>query len=132
MPAKTMPYGEVRARVLADPEVHQYYDEMEPKYQQLCQGMRDNMKQKVKGTIEVLRPARPIAPARIIRREMGTRGWALADAAKACGVMSSWLWQVLEEDAPISERMAAALGRGFGMGKEMWLNLEREYRAIKG
>jgi DNA-binding XRE family transcriptional regulator len=46
MPAKTVPYEEVKARILADPEVRRYYDEMEPAYQLLRLRLQRGLTQK--------------------------------------------------------------------------------------
>ena len=46
MPAKTVSYEEVKAEILADPEVRRYYEEMEPAYQLMRLRLQRGISQK--------------------------------------------------------------------------------------
>ncbi len=74
------------------------------------------------------RPARSVAPGRILRQELEARGWS---SEKLAAVMS---WPVprvlglLNGEQPLSEETAAELGKALGTSPDFWNNLESAYR----
>ena len=76
---------------------------------------------------DTLRPARPIHPGVILRREM-----------KAQGKSQRWLWShsmlsirqirgLVREQYPVTEHVAYQLARALGTSPEFWLKLQRQY-----
>jgi addiction module HigA family antidote len=50
-----------------------------------------------------------------------------ADVARALGISRAQLYAILGERAPITASMALRLGRFFGNGPELWLNMQSNY-----
>ena len=50
-----------------------------------------------------------------------------SDVAKALGISRAQLYAVLSEKAPVTAAMALRLGKFFGNGPELWLNMQSNY-----
>lgn len=72
-----------------------------------------------------LRPAYPVPPGRILRREMEARGWAVADIAT--DGWSPVFYALLRGEGRIDADTAYHLAVTFGTSPELWLNLQRNY-----
>jgi addiction module HigA family antidote len=47
--------------------------------------------------------------------------------ARALGISRAQLYAILSEQAPVTASMALRLGRFFGNGPELWLNMQSNY-----
>jgi len=47
--------------------------------------------------------------------------------AEALGISRAQLYAILSEDAPVTAAMALRLGKLFGNGPEIWLNMQSNY-----
>ena len=77
---------------------------------------------------EGLRPARPVAPGRILRRELDERGWSQQDLARIIGRPSQVINQIVLGKKQITPETAIELAQAFGTSAELWTNLEAAYR----
>lgn len=85
------------------------------------------------------RPARPVSPGVILRREAAERNWTPEEVARA-GLRPRDNWRV-EEVAlelehlvhdkvppPLTEELAAIIARAFNTSMWLWMALELQYR----
>ena len=77
-----------------------------------------------------LRPARAIAPGRIILRELEARGWSQQDLAAILGRPEQMVSEIIQAKKQISAETARQLARAFGTSPELWMNLEAQYRLL--
>lgn len=77
---------------------------------------------------EELRPARPVAPGRVLRRELEERGWSQQDLARITGRPPQVINQIVSGAKQITPETALELGQAFGTSAELWMNLEAAYR----
>jgi len=77
---------------------------------------------------EGLRPARPVAPGRILRRELEERGWSQQDLARIIGRPSQVINQIVLGKKQITPETAIELAQALGTSAEFWTNLEAAYR----
>ena len=77
-----------------------------------------------------LRPARAIAPGRIILRELETRGWTQQDLAAILGRPEQMVSEIIQAKKQISAETARQLARAFGTSPDFWMNLETQYRLL--
>ena len=77
---------------------------------------------------EGLRPARPVAPGRILRRELEERGWSQQDLARIIGRPSQVINQIVLGTKQITPDTAIELAQALGTSAEFWTNLEAAYR----
>ena len=75
-----------------------------------------------------LRPARPVAPGRILRRELEERGWTQQDLASIVGRPPQVINQIVQGKKQITPDTAIELGQALGTSAEFWTNLEAAYR----
>ena len=71
-----------------------------------------------------LRPARAIAPGRIILRELETRGWTQQDLAAILGRPEQMVSEIIQAKKQISAETARQLARAFGTSPDFWMNLQ--------
>ena len=50
-----------------------------------------------------------------------------SDIARSLGISRAQLYALLAEKAPVTAAMALRLGRFFGNGPELWLNMQSNY-----
>ena len=77
---------------------------------------------------ETIRPARAIAPGRIILRELETRGWSQNDLAAIMGRPEQVISEIVRAKKQITAETARQLAKSFGTSPDFWLNLEMQYQ----
>jgi len=77
-----------------------------------------------------IRPARAIAPGRIILRELEARGWSQQDLAAILGRPEQMISEIIQAKKQISAETARQLARAFGTSPDFWMNLETQYRLL--
>ena len=75
-----------------------------------------------------VRPARATPPGRIIRRELGARGWTQKDLAEITGRSEQVISQIVRGRKQITSETAHQLAAAFGTSADLWLNLEASYQ----
>lgn len=75
-----------------------------------------------------LRPARPVAPGRILRRELEERGWTQQDLASIVDRPPQVINQIVRGKKQITPDTAIEFAQAFGTSAEFWTNLEAAYR----
>lgn len=78
-----------------------------------------------------IRPARAVAPGRIILRELEARGWSQQDLATIMGRPEQAISEIINAKKQITAETAQQLSRAFGTSVEFWLNLEMQYQLNK-
>lgn len=73
------------------------------------------------------RQVAPPHPGRLIAHTLDDIGVSQRQAALAMGVTPQSFGDVINGNAAITTKMAMRLGRFFGNGPELWLNLQRDY-----
>lgn len=74
------------------------------------------------------RPARVVAPGRILHRELEARGWSQKDFAEIIGRPAQLITALVKGEKRITEETAIGLGEALGTSADFWLNLESAYR----
>jgi addiction module HigA family antidote len=75
-----------------------------------------------------LRGLPPVHPGQLLREDiLPHMSMTKADIARALGISRAQLYAVLGEKAPVTAAMALRLGRFFGNGPELWLNMQSNY-----
>ena len=75
-----------------------------------------------------IRPARAIAPGRIILKEIEARGWNQQDLAAIMGRPEQMISEIIHAKKQITAETARQLGKAFGTTPDFWLNLEMQYQ----
>lgn len=75
-----------------------------------------------------IRPARAVAPGRIILRELEARGWSQQDLAAIMGRPEQVISEIIRAKKQITAITARQLAKAFGTSLEFWLNLEMHYQ----
>ncbi len=70
---------------------------------------------------------RPTHPGYVIRMELDELGMSVSEAAERLGVARPTLSQLVNENRGISPQMALKLGRLFGNGTELWMNMQTRF-----
>lgn len=78
--------------------------------------------------MEELRPARPVAPGRILKREIEARGWTQRDLAAILGRPEQLVSEIINGGRQITPETSVDLGEALGTSPEFWYNLESNYR----
>jgi len=80
---------------------------------------------------EVLREKRvrpPVHPGQVLELEfLGPLGMSAYKLAKAIGVMPPRVYEIVRGGRAVSADTALRLGRYFGTGPELWINLQSRY-----
>jgi addiction module HigA family antidote len=66
-------------------------------------------------------------PGEILRDELQELGLSAAQLARCLHVPASRVAQILQGKRPITADTALRLGRWFGTGPQLWLNLQQAY-----
>ena len=74
-------------------------------------------------------PAERFPPAEYIREEMGERGWSVETLAEESGLKRCYVEELLA-GRTVTSLAAVALGKAFGTGPELWLNLQAAADAV--
>jgi addiction module HigA family antidote len=70
----------------------------------------------------------PMHPGELLRDEiLPALDRPKTEVAKLLGVSRQTLYDILEERQPVTPRMALRLGKLFGNGPDLWLNLQQRY-----
>ena len=67
-------------------------------------------------------------PGEILRDELDARGWSTARFAETLGRTVEATSALLEDRTEITPEFADDIGRSFGTGPQLWLNLQDNYR----
>jgi len=70
---------------------------------------------------------RPTHPGYVVRTELEDLGMSITDAAERLGIARPTLSQLVNERKRVSPEMALRLGRFFGNGTELWINMQARY-----
>ena len=70
---------------------------------------------------------RPTHPGFVVKMELEELEMAISDAADRLGVARPTLSALVNQRKRVSPEMALRLGRFFGNGTELWLNLQARY-----
>lgn len=70
---------------------------------------------------------RPTHPGYVVRVELEELGMTVTDAAERLGVSRPSLSALVNENRSVSPLMALKLGRFFGNGTELWLNMQTRF-----
>lgn len=80
----------------------------------------------------VTRGLPPMHPGELLREDIiPAVGRSKVEIARLLGVSRRTLYDILEEKHPVTPRMALRLGKLFGNGPTLWLNLQRRYDLSK-
>ena len=70
----------------------------------------------------------PMHPGELLREEiLPALDRPKTEIAKLLGVSRQTLYDILEERQPVTPMMALRLGKLFGNGPDLWLNLQKRY-----
>jgi addiction module HigA family antidote len=69
----------------------------------------------------------PTHPGYVVRLELEELGMTVSEMAERLGVARPTLSQLVNERKRVSPEMALRLGRFFGNGTEIWVNLQARY-----
>lgn len=75
-----------------------------------------------------LKPARAIAPGRILTRELKARGWTQKTQARIIGLPTQEINEIAKGSKQITPEVALELAEAFGTSTGFWTNLEIQYR----
>ena len=79
----------------------------------------------------LLQGLRPMHPGEMLREDiLPTIGKSKAEIARLLGVSRQTLYDILAEKQPVTPGMALRLGKLFGNGPELWINLQRTYDLV--
>jgi addiction module HigA family antidote len=78
----------------------------------------------------ITRPARAIAPGRILTRELEARGWTQKDLAGIMGRPTQTINEIVKGTKQITPETVLELAEAFGTSAELWTNLEAQYRLV--
>jgi addiction module HigA family antidote len=70
----------------------------------------------------------PVHPGALLREDvLPAMDASKVEIARALGISRAQLYAILSERAPVTAAMALRLGRLFGNGPELWLNMQSNY-----
>lgn len=70
----------------------------------------------------------PVHPGAFLREDILPHvDMPKSEIAKALGISRAQLYAMLDERAPVTATMALRLGKFFGNGPELWLNMQSNY-----
>ena len=76
----------------------------------------------------VTRGLPPMHPGELLREDvLPAVGRSKAEIARLLGISRQTLYDIVEEKQPVTPRMALRLGKLFGNGPTLWLNLQQRY-----
>lgn len=77
---------------------------------------------------ENIRPARAVAPGRIILKELEARGWNQKDLAAIMNRPEQAISEIVRAKKQITPETAHQLANAFGTTPDFWVNLEMQYQ----
>ena len=76
----------------------------------------------------LLRGLKALHPGEILREDvLPSLGKPKTEIARLLGVSRQTLYDILDEKQPVTPGMALRLGKLFGNGPELWINLQRAH-----
>ena len=76
----------------------------------------------------LLKGLAPTHPGEVLREDViPALALPKAEIARRLGISRQTLYDILDENQPVTAAMALRLGKFFGNGPEFWLNLQRDY-----
>lgn len=69
----------------------------------------------------------PVHPGEILRDDLAALGWSASKFAAHLGVPTNGISEIIAGHQGVSPRMALFIGKAFGTGPEIWLNLQRAH-----
>ena len=70
----------------------------------------------------------PVHPGAFLREDVLPHvRMSKTELAEALGISRAQLYAILSEDAPVTAAMALRMGKLFGNGPELWLNMQSNY-----
>lgn len=76
----------------------------------------------------LLRGLKAMHPGELLREDvLPSLGKPKAEIARLLGVSRQTIYDILDEKQPVTPGMALRLGKLFGNGPELWINLQRAY-----
>ena len=76
----------------------------------------------------LLRGLKAAHPGELLREDvLPSLGKPKTEIARLLGVSRQTLYDILDEKQPVTPGMALRLGKLFGNGPELWINLQRAY-----
>lgn len=69
----------------------------------------------------------PTHPGYVVRLELEELGMSITEAAERLGVTRPTLSALVNQNRSVSPRMALKLGRFFGNGTELWMNMQTRH-----
>lgn len=72
-------------------------------------------------------PRIPTHPGTVVGMELDELGLSITEAAKRLGVSRRTLSELVNGGRGVSPEMALRLGRFFGNGPELWINMQAQY-----
>ena len=77
---------------------------------------------------KLLRAFKPMHPGELLREVvLPAIGKPKTEIARLLGISRQSLYDILDEQQPVTPAMALRFGKLFGNGPELWLNLQRQY-----
>jgi addiction module HigA family antidote len=77
---------------------------------------------------QVKRALPPMHPGELLREDvLPAVGKPKSEIARLLGVSRQTLYDILDEKQPVTPQMALRLGKLFGNGPTLWLNLQRRH-----
>jgi plasmid maintenance system antidote protein VapI len=73
-------------------------------------------------------PAAVLSVGRYLAEELDARTWSIETLAERSGIDAAVLVELIERDYPMTDDLAAGLGRAFGTSAVLWINLDRAYQ----
>lgn len=70
---------------------------------------------------------RPTHPGHVVRMELYELDITVTEAAERLAVSRPTLSALVNENKPVTPRMALRLGRFFGNGTELWMNMQARF-----
>jgi addiction module HigA family antidote len=69
----------------------------------------------------------PAHPGRLLKDDLETLGWTVAEAAEALGVTRQQLYRVINGTSAVTPDMAIRLEKGIGSTADTWLRMQAAY-----
>ena len=79
----------------------------------------------------ILRGLKAMHPGELLREDvLPSLGKPKTEIARLLGVSRQTLYDILDEKQPVTPATALRLGKLFGNGPELWINLQRAYDLV--
>jgi antitoxin HigA-1 len=76
----------------------------------------------------LVRGLKPMHPGEMLREDvLPALGRSKTEIARLLGISRQTLYDIVDEKQPVTPGMALRLGKLFGNGPDLWINLQRAY-----